>query len=151
MDKVFLKYWEIINVCLNSHGDTSMLRFSCSSVMLINIVSSSKSSCNYHQLAFLSWGTGWHMCLPTSFGESWTNIGYCSWNPRPRSNGENLFPSDANVQTNKVQFLKGESNKKKGKMKQDVQLLLIFMQKPNRFKQRAWILCYIMTNLERIL
>lgn len=27
--------------------------------MVINIVSSSKSSCNYHQLAFLSWRTGW--------------------------------------------------------------------------------------------
>lgn len=70
-----------------------------------------------------------HMCLPTSFGEHWTNIDYCSWNPRLHSNGEN--PSDVNVQTNKVQFLKGNSNKKKGKMKQGaVQLfLLFFMQK----------------------
>lgn len=71
-----------------------------------------------------------HMCLPTSFGERWTNIDYCSWNPRPHSNGEN--PSDANVQTNKVQFLKGKPNKKKDKMKQgDVQLFLLFFMQKN--------------------
>lgn len=52
MDQMFLKNLEVINAHFSCLCDTSVSRFHCSSVMLISIVSSSQSSCSYHQLFF---------------------------------------------------------------------------------------------------
>lgn len=55
-----------------------------------------------------------HMWFSFSFGESWTNIGYCDQDPRLHSSSENLFPNDANLQTNKkLSFWKGSQKRKK--------------------------------------